>query len=79
MCKCIYIPVSNEYTKKQPFKLIFISKSSLLQNFYKIQNKIGALKIHSKTELLAYKLLPQKSHQNFSKNNYIIYILLSQK
>ena len=34
-------------------------------------SKIGVLKIHSKTDFLTDKLLPQKRHQNLFKNIYI--------
>ena len=46
-------------------------KSSPSQKFCKTHSKITVLKIHSKTELLAYKFLPQKRHQHLLKNNYL--------
>ena len=54
-------------------------KISPLQKFYKIHGKIGVLKIHSQSKLLAYKLLPQTRHQHLFRNNYIVYILLPKK
>ena len=70
--------------KKQLFKSKFFKKAALCRSFIKFnkytkKQSLGVLKIHTKTELLAYKLLPQKRHQHLFKNNDILYISLPQK
>ena len=62
--------------KKQPLTKVLQNSMNKLKSgcsweLHKVHSKTDALKIDSKTELLAYKLLPQKINQHFFENSYM--------